>query len=271
MKLDVLICCYNKSINHVGGVLLKPRNDVQYIIAHQYDNPEYSIIPDFLDREDVKVVQIFGKGLSKNRNNALRNSTSEICLIGDDDVIYTHQSFNTIIEEYKQNKDKDIILFKIKTLNNGPEYKAYPTSNYLITRGSFKHYISSIEITFKRENIIKNNIFFDERFGLGSKYFCMGGEDEILINDCLKKKMRVYYVNKFIVEHEFMSSGKLLQHLPITDKLKQEIAHNFRIGGGAYLFSSIINYRHYVHSINVFKYFAIICIVLYVLLFKKRF
>ncbi len=271
MKLDVLVCCYNESIKNIDKLLLSPRIDVQYIISHQCDSPAYYIFPDFLDRRDVRFVRSIGKGLSKNRNIALKNASSTICLIADDDVKYTHQDFDTILDTYRAQENKDVIVFKIRTQSNEPAFKEYPTENYSIQKRNYKHYISSIEISFKREGIMKNNIFFDERFGLGSKYFSMGGEDEILINDCLKKKLNVFFVNKFIVEHPYLSTGKTILQKSTFKKVRHNIAFSLRNRGFIYFFYLLLHYKRIVSSLHFFKVLSVIFSVSYVLLIRKRF
>lgn len=268
MKLDVLICCFNHSINRLDKVLLSPRGDVQYIIAHQYEQPEFKTVPVFLNRPDVKVFQSYGKGLSKNRNVALRNGAGEICLIADDDVAYTHDFFDIIIKSYQQHPDKDVLLFKIRTMAGEPEYKAYPDGDYLLTRKEKKHYLSSIEISFRRNSLSRQGIFFDERFGLGSEYFSSGGEEGILIDDCLKRGLKVYFINEYIVNHPFISTGKA--ETITTAKFKSELAYYFRTMGPVFLLYLIFRYKHFSYSRNIFKCFTTVCVVCYILWFKKH-
>ena len=47
------------------------------------------------------VSQIPGKGLTKSRNNAIQNATGDIGVIADDDVKYTNEYFNAILEVYE--------------------------------------------------------------------------------------------------------------------------------------------------------------------------
>lgn len=270
MILDVLICCYNESINTVSNILLKPRTDVQYIISHQYNDSIYNIVPDSLYRNDVLVVKNFGKGLSKNRNIAFEHAQHDICLIADDDVRYTDSYFDTIINEHKINNDKDVIVFKIKPTDSESEFKPYPKNDYLITPKNLKHYISSIEITFKRKRFLNKNISFDERFGLGSKYFNQGGEEEILIFDCLKKGLKIYFINKYIVEHSFISTGRLNLQLPQDKKARFIIAFFLRTRGPLFIASLIKNHKNILPSINIIKVLSFVFSTSLVLLFTNK-
>lgn len=51
------------------------------------------------------------------------------------------------------------------------------------------------------------NIFFDERFGLGT--ILRQGEEEILVNDLITAKLKGNYYPLYIVEHPFESTGSM--------------------------------------------------------------
>ena len=81
MKLHVLICCYNDSLLDVPDILLPERPDVSYVISHQhsagYSLPDdtderKSRVNEMLARPDVVLTSIEGKGVSRNRNNCLK-------------------------------------------------------------------------------------------------------------------------------------------------------------------------------------------------------
>ena len=53
--------------------------------------------------------------------------------------------------------------------------------------------ISSVEITFKRQPIIEAGVRFNESFGSGSGMYAMG-EENIFLYDCLKRKLKIFYL-----------------------------------------------------------------------------
>jgi hypothetical protein len=63
---------------------------------------------------------------------------------------------------------------------------------------------SSSNIAFRRESILNNNIIFNNMFGAGAKYSHV--EDSLFIVDALKKKLKVYGVNKTIAYVDNISS-----------------------------------------------------------------
>lgn len=206
MNVDILISTYGSGINFVPYILLEERDDVKYIVSHQYGIESNLLIPNSLTRKDIIVSQISGKGLTKSRNNAINLSQSFIGIFSDDDVKYTNLYIDTIIRYHKKYKDFDIILFKIKTPSGEPEYKTY--------ENKIKEYkkvpnVSSIEMTFKTNSIKQAGVKFDERFGAGNK-FLIGSEERIFLHDCLKAGLKILYVPEYIVEHPFESTVKTI-------------------------------------------------------------
>lgn len=204
MNVDVLISTYGNGINNVPNILLEERDDVRYIVSHQFGEEFIGEVPKGLQRKDVFLSQIEGKGLSKSRNNALSHSCSTIGLICDDDVKYKPAYFETIKMYHQNYPDFDIIIFKIRTLNGEPDYRDYQLE---IKEEKYIPNASSIEISFKLKKIKSFRIKFDERFGAGNK-FLIGSEERIFLHDCLKAGLKILYVPEYIVEHPFESTAK---------------------------------------------------------------
>lgn len=204
--IEVLISTLNDGIANVSAILLAPRPDVKYLIIHQFTNADFKTRPKNLIRNDVTIHYLEGKGLSRSRNEAIKKSTGNIAIIADDDVTYNNAYFDKVLEVYRNNPTLEVACFKIKTTDSELEYKNYPETDHNLAL-NIPHYISSIEITFKPGIIKEKDIVFDTRFGLGSG-FLPAGEEDIFINDCLAKKVKVYYFPYYIVNHSFTSSGK---------------------------------------------------------------
>lgn len=131
------------------------------------------------------------KGLSKSRNEALRKSNCQICLIADDDMTYVDGYEKVVSEAYDKYKDADIIAFYVenaKDIDNNKE-----------GRLDFLHTLKlcSVQLSFKRSSIVDNDIKFDELFGSGSGKFNQG-EENIFLADAFKKGLKVYYVPRKI-------------------------------------------------------------------------
>jgi len=197
MTINVLISTIDQGIEKIKDVLLPFRPDVKYIISHQFRHEKFLSIPLELIRDDVQISQIPGQGLTRSRNNAIKLATGEICVIADDDVKYTNEYFDTIIDTYKHNSI-DVACFKICKVVGADDYKFYPPKACQI-KSIHQHSASSIEITFNLRAITENNVFFDERFGLGS--WLNGGGEILFINDAIAAGLNVWYFPEYIVKH----------------------------------------------------------------------
>ncbi|MDD2524704.1 MAG: glycosyltransferase family 2 protein [Bacteroidales bacterium] len=206
MILDVLICTIDDGIERVSKVLLPEVKDaIRYKISHQYTDSSYLYLPEELRREDVQISHIKGKGLCRNRNNAIQMADGDIAILADDDVRYESSYFETIACLYKD-EQIDVACFQIQTAEGEPPYKNYSSKPFQITQHQ-RHDISSIEITFRVSKIKQHSIHFDTRFGLGSDCF-LSGEEDVFLHDCTIKQLQVYYFPYPIVWHPYLSTGK---------------------------------------------------------------
>lgn len=206
-KVDILICAFNESIFNVEKILLEPQDWVHYIISHQVTNQTY-FVPEFLkNRKDVTIYRTIGKGISKNRNNILNKSSADICFIADDDVRYNLSEIQSVIDVFNEDENLDIFVGKIRTYDGEPEYKEYDNFSHKINYFNASK-VSSIEIVFKNEVLIKKKIQFDENFGLHGNKYKHGGEELIFITDCLKHGLKVVFYPIYMVKHTYESSGK---------------------------------------------------------------
>lgn len=127
------------------------------------------------------------RGLSRSRNMALKNSTADVCVICDDDERLSDGYPHMILNAYTNLKNADFIVFNINRIGYNEKEKEFIRSEKIEW---FKNY-SSVHITFKRCQILENDITFDIRFGAGSGvYSC--AEDAIFCRDCHKKNLKMY-------------------------------------------------------------------------------
>jgi len=196
LTLDILICTVSDRLQAIPAMLLPERNGVRYIVSVQHTCPaQYVVIPSALgSRPDVTVELLEGWGLSRNRNNALRMATADICLIADDDNRYLPQHIDTILNSWKENLDADMITFQAQDYQGAPLHP-YPAP-----------YVCSVEITFRRESVLAKGLKFDERFGLGSPLLC-AGEEEVFMADARRAGLTVRYVPQVIVKTEGNTTG----------------------------------------------------------------
>ena len=200
MTLEVLICTYgNEGLNRVAKMNLPTVEGVQYLVSWQTD--EFNLIlPDELHREDLVIYTTRTKGLSVNRNHALKKASCDICLIADDDLIYTVEQLQAIIETFEKNPSVDIALFRYSGGNN----KRYPNQEFDIQKKPKGYYISSIEIAFRR-NSLPPTSQFDTNFGVGTAM--PAGEEFIFIHQAMKLGLKCHFFPITITHHEGLSTG----------------------------------------------------------------
>lgn len=194
LTLDILICTIGDGLSGIADMLLPERDDVRYTVSVQHIGPA-PVIPSILkDRRDVKIGPMEGPGLSRNRNNAISLATGDICLIADDDNRYLPQHIDTILSSWQDNPDADIITFQAENYQEEPLH-SYPAP-----------FISSVEMTFRRNAILDKGLKFDERFGLGSPLLC-AGEEDVFMADARRAGLNILYIPKVIVRTQASTTG----------------------------------------------------------------
>lgn len=202
--LEILICTINERIQNVPDVLLPVLDNVRYLVSWQQTGTVKVSLPQSLEeRADVRVVELEGKGLSANRNNALKHASGDILLLSDDDCRYRPEYLERVVHNFVKYPLADFICFRCVD-KAGNFLKRYATKPFTYAKRPYGAYFSSWEIAFRRKTSLP---FFDERFGLGSRYLACG-EEEIFLFSAWKKGLKVIYVPETIVETDAHTTGK---------------------------------------------------------------
>lgn len=188
MSLEVLLSAmhlddyrYINSLNIAGDCVVINQcehNDCQSII----DNGRH-----------IKYICTTERGLSRSRNMAITNASAEICIFCDNDVEYLPDYEKTIMTEFQEHPDYDLIVFFIKrTRANSKPYFPFATRmGYITTLKVF-----SPEVAFRRQSLIDKGIKLKVEFGAGSQYAM--GEENIFMYNCLQKGLKILYVPRQI-------------------------------------------------------------------------
>lgn len=192
MLIQLLISTVDKGIER-NELLLKETGS---LIVNQISDVSYKLNKNLLSRYS-EVLNLQEKGLSKSRNCALKASSGDICLIADDDVRFVPSVKDIVKKAFNELPKADVITFMIMD-ENGMPLKRYRNH-------SFKHNflsvmkVSSIEIAFRRDPVVRKKILFDENFGLGTRY--PSGEENIFLIDMMKSGLSLYFYPAVIVIH----------------------------------------------------------------------
>lgn len=249
IKLSIIIPTFNEKIERVKKELLPQLKDVyEVVISHQITNP--SIIPETENLwHNVKYIYMYDKWLSKNRNNAIKHATWDICHICDDDLDYVNWFQDVILNTY-QKFDADLITFDAINENWESHYNLQTKkhSNFSLLN------IWSIWITFQR----KNNIFFDEKFWLGTAMKTW--EDNIFLIDCLKTWLKIYHQNTPIVIHPDESSGHVFDDDMIFARIQVwKRMFWFMWWVLAVFYFTFTKYRLYKDKYSLWMHFSLSC------------
>lgn len=157
------------------------------------------------EKENIKVINSFEKGLSKSRNLAIQNAVKELVVITDDDVVFKPNFENEIVSAFN-NLNCDIINFQIEKSEN-QLFRKYSKS--LKSKLNWFEIVNthSVEMVLKREIVVKRQLFFDENFGLGAHF--KSGEEAIFMANAKNNNLKLgYYPKPIVIHNEVTSTAK---------------------------------------------------------------
>lgn len=180
---------------------------VRYVVSMQYTEDSFKLlVPEMLtERDDVEVVFLKGRGLSRNRNNAIDAAYADILLIADDDEKLSADALLQLRQIYEEDDTIDIALIQICTLQGEP-LKTYPQG-----RTSFEsalkqgYYPSSLEISLRRDKL-SDSLRFNTNYGLGSELLS-AGEEDVFLCDALRRGLNAVCVPIMIGATEQATTG----------------------------------------------------------------
>lgn len=194
------------------------------VIVVSQDN--HMVVEEYLHRFpelNIHHIKATKKGLSLARNMAIPFIKGEIVTFSDDDCWYPKDALLNVKNAFDKKDSSDIVCFQIYDPSQDEYYKNYPMNDIdkLNMRQIFQK--SSIEIFLKMKSLNKENLLFNEKFGLGAKY--PSGEENILLSNLYRTGLKISYQNKVVVYHlkpsiesrlnfsAFMSKGPLFKEI----------------------------------------------------------
>jgi glycosyltransferase involved in cell wall biosynthesis len=198
--LEILISTKNRCNFDFLDVMFPFRHFSTFniLIINQSENT--SLNSDF---KTVRVINSNEKGLSKSRNLAFNNASKQICLIADDDVVYSSNFDSEIINTFNNNPKSSIISFNHKRIGKN---QAENTAKVLYTHSKKSiENVCSFEIAFRLKDIKEHAVRFNEDFGLGS-YF-ETADEYLFLRDAMRQKLHILCCPSIIVSHPLFTSG----------------------------------------------------------------
>lgn len=186
MKLQVLI----STMNQTDYSLLERMNiQTDAVVVNQCSENK---VEDFDFRgHRIKWISMSDRGIGLSRNTALFNSSSDIVLFADDDMVYENGYEKNVINAFKRHKAADIICFNIKLLNSNKNiggHRNNTVSKKLSIFNSMRY--GATLIAARRKSLLRERITFSLLFGGGAEF--NSGEDSIFIKDCYDSGLQLY-------------------------------------------------------------------------------
>ena len=183
MKLEVLV---STMFQNDYRLLDKMKIDSDAVVVNQCDREGYEVLK--YNGHQIIWIDSKTRGLSRSRNLAIKNASTEICLLADDDQVFRSGYSDKIIQAFEKN-DEDILRFKVIGIEG--TFKNYPKEERKISCISSMK-TSSVEIAFRLKAILKKKIWFNELIGTGTR-FKMGEENAFLF-ECFHKGLSMKFL-----------------------------------------------------------------------------
>lgn len=186
----------NKLLRLINKQNLVIKKKIELIIIYQ-THSKFEKKFNFEHISKINVLMRGKKSLSNAKNLGIRNAKGGIIAFLDDDVLISKDYLKNIFYFFKKHKKIDIVFGAIKIIKKKSYYSRYMTSfKSEINLFNNKKCLASAMVC--RRN--KKQIYFDQRFGLGSKY--PSSEETDFILSCLfSKKYEVFYYPKILLYH----------------------------------------------------------------------
>lgn len=187
LKFEILLSCMNLKD---CDIVRQSKIESDVLIVNQCGSDGFSQAD--VNGKTVRLYSVRDKGLTKSRNFAIQHSNADICLLCDDDETFRTGYESRILEAYDKIIDADVIIFDI-----GNHPARFPNEvRKLKYFDLFK--VSSWQISFRRESLLKNGIQFDEKMGAGTGN---GAEEELkFLTECRRAGLKIYYFPSVIAD-----------------------------------------------------------------------
>lgn len=180
MKLEILMSCMHQSDD---TLVRQSRITGHAVVINQCDRVDYREYP--TEKGMARIWSTDQRGLTRSRNMAIANSNADVCLLCDDDEVFVEGYEEKILETFAQLPQADVIIFRMVN---------YPCSlGDQVRRLKFPQtmHVASWQIAFRRENLLRSGVRFDELLGAGTGN---GAEEELkFMTDCEKAGLQIYY------------------------------------------------------------------------------
>lgn len=192
LTLGVLVSAYAKSRDDVDFTTRCLDNADNFLVRVQ--GFEGNVFPQDIN-EKKRFILADDVGVSKNRNELLKMSDSEIVVMLDDDCVVLDDFANEILSFFKKNPDYNAVRFnaiskykKIRQIKDSRRLKFLDNTD-----------VGVMVFAFRKDFLLENSIFFNERIGPGTPYI-QASEDTVFLKHFFRKGGKCGYISKPLIE-----------------------------------------------------------------------
>lgn len=197
MKLTILTASIGPEevlLQHYKWFKSLDSNNLKMIIIDQ-GKKSSSFLENKIVDKDFNYIYNEQKGLSLNRNIAMKSVETEYTMFLDDDARFTKEMLQKILKEL-QNKH-DVLLCAISNADGSLSSYTKSNKSKLLNIRTIEGHVNSNGLIIKTQ--LLNSFKFDEKMGVGAKYG--SGEDAEIVAQILDQKFSVYYEPSLRVVH----------------------------------------------------------------------
>ena len=173
---------------------------VEIIIVDQNDKISLDEIVSKYNDLNIKHIKSEVKGLAKNRNIGLRESSGGIVAFPDDDCEYLPDTLKVINDIFEQDFSIDVVMGRIVERDGSDSLRKWPKEEMRISKQNFYTKCSSVTM-FYRDG---NNLRFNEKLGAGN--YLGSCEDSDILYRALSSNKNVVYKPQVQIYHPHYSS-----------------------------------------------------------------
>lgn len=170
------------------------------IYANQCDRNADETIE--FDGHKARMISTTTRGVGINRNFTLQYADAEICLLGDDDILYSDDVEEKVVREFDAHPDADVIFFHLNSSDASRSVKKPEKTVRLGKRARLPW--GGAHIAFRLSSVRKANVWFSTLFGGGCPF--PSGEDSIWLIEARRKGL-IFYSSKESIGDVDMSNS----------------------------------------------------------------
>ena len=181
MKLQVLVSAVGQD---VAGMAERMNLETEATIINQCSCFAYEEYEHRGCR--IRCYSLAERGVGLSRNNGLMRADGELCLFGDEDIVYDCGYGVEIEEAFARHPEADMLLFNVRV---APARKTYWNEGEKRVRWYNYGRYPAYSMAARTESLHRANISFSLLFGGGARY--SNGEDSLFLRDCLRAGLRI--------------------------------------------------------------------------------